>query len=119
MNCSIVRLLIIYFSMLGVKVVVFHATFNNILAISWCRKQEYLEKTNDLPQVIEKLYNITLNRVHLTIIRIRTHNISGDRDCLHSYAPRPSPEYSCGKRNPLYPIRATSFVSIVLYLIHI
>ena len=31
------------------------------------------------------------------------------------YAPRPSPEYSCGKRNPLYPIRSTSFVSIVLY----
>ena len=31
--------------------------------------------------------------------------------------PRPSPEYSCGKRNPLYPIRAASFVSIVLYII--
>jgi hypothetical protein len=31
---------------------------------------------------------------------------------------RPSPEYSCGKRNPLYPIRAASFASIVLYLIH-
>jgi len=28
------------------------------------------------------------------------------------YAPRPSPEYSCWKRNPLYPIWATSFVSI-------
>jgi hypothetical protein len=26
-------------------------------------------------------------------------------------------EYSCGKRNPLYPIRAASFVSTVLYLI--
>jgi hypothetical protein len=24
-------------------------------------------------------------------------------------APRPSPEYECGKRNPLYPIRANSF----------
>jgi hypothetical protein len=30
--------------------------------------------------------------------------------------PRPSPEYECGKRNPLYPIRATSFVSIIMYL---
>jgi hypothetical protein len=29
---------------------------------------------------------------------------------------KPSPEYSCGKRNPLYPIRATSFVSIIMYL---
>jgi hypothetical protein len=27
-------------------------------------------------------------------------------------AHRPSPEYSCGKRNPLYPVRATSLVSI-------
>jgi hypothetical protein len=35
------------------------------------------------------------------------------------YAPRPSPEYSCGKGNPLYPIWAASFVSIILYLIHI
>ena len=31
---------------------------------------------------------------------------------------RPSPEYECGKRNPLCPIRAASFVSIVLYPIH-
>ena len=30
--------------------------------------------------------------------------------------PRPSPEYSCGKSNQLYPIKAVSFVSIVLYL---
>ena len=29
---------------------------------------------------------------------------------------RLSPEYECGKRNPLYPIRAASFVSIVLSL---
>ena len=36
-----------------------------------------------------------------------------------NYAPRLSPEYSCGKRNPLYPIRSTSFVSIVLYPMHI
>jgi hypothetical protein len=27
-------------------------------------------------------------------------------------------EYSCGKRNPLYPILSASFVSIVLYPIH-
>ena len=25
-------------------------------------------------------------------------------------------QYSCGKRNPLYPIRATSYVSIIMYL---
>jgi hypothetical protein len=37
----------------------------------------------------------------------------------HEYSgetPRPSPEYSCGKGNPLYPIRAHSFVSIIMYL---
>jgi hypothetical protein len=26
-----------------------------------------------------------------------------------------APEYECGKRNPLYPIRANSFVSIIMY----
>ena len=31
-------------------------------------------------------------------------------------APMPSTEYECRKRNPLYPIQATSFVSIVMYL---
>jgi hypothetical protein len=34
--------------------------------------------------------------------------------CL-KFLPRPSPEYSCGKRNPLDPILSASFVSIVLY----
>ena len=29
---------------------------------------------------------------------------------------RPSPEYECKKRNPLYPIRPNSFVSIIMYL---
>jgi hypothetical protein len=28
----------------------------------------------------------------------------------------PSPEYECGKRIPLYPIRENSFVSIIMYL---
>jgi hypothetical protein len=32
---------------------------------------------------------------------------------------RPSHEYSCGERNPLYPIRSASFVSIVLYPMHV
>jgi hypothetical protein len=38
---------------------------------------------------------------------------------MPSYVPRPSPEYSCGKGNLLCAIRAASFVSIVVYLIHI
>jgi hypothetical protein len=40
----------------------------------WWRKLEYLEKTNDLPKVTDKLY-----QVHPTMSRIQTHNFSYKR----------------------------------------
>jgi len=51
---------------------VFNATFNNILAISWkvywWRKLEYPKKTIDLPYVTDKLHDIMLYLVLITII---------------------------------------------------
>ena len=40
----------------------------------WWRQSEYMEKSEDLPQVTDKLYYTMLYRVHLVISRIRTPN---------------------------------------------
>jgi hypothetical protein len=76
-----------WFSNLWLWFMVCNATFNNISVIScefyWWRKPEYPEKTTDLSQVTDKLYHIMLYRVHLTMIRVQTHNFGGDTNWLH------------------------------------
>jgi hypothetical protein len=40
---------------------------------------EYLEKTTEVSQVTDKLYNIMLYQVHFSMSKIQIHMVSGDR----------------------------------------
>ena len=44
----------------------------------WWRKTEYLEKTTDLPQVTDKFLSHNVVSSISCLIRIKTHNFSGD-----------------------------------------
>ena len=83
---------------------VFNATFNNISVISW-RSVLLVEQTGENHRPVASHWQIVSHNVVWSTLR---HERGSN-----------SPEYSCGKRNPLYPMRAVSFVSIVLYLIFV
>ena len=65
-----------------VCLMVFNATFNNISAISW-RSVLLMEETGVPGEkhrpVISHQQTVSHNVVHLALIKIRTHSISGDR----------------------------------------
>jgi hypothetical protein len=65
-----------------VCLVVFNATFNNISAISW-RSGLLVEEIGGLGEnhrpSASHWQTLSHNVVHLALIEIRTHNISGDR----------------------------------------
>jgi hypothetical protein len=68
---------------LFVCLIVLNATFNNISIISW-RLVLLVEETGENHRPVASHWQTcSHNVVHLTLIEIRTHNISGDRNWLH------------------------------------
>jgi hypothetical protein len=69
-------------------VLVFNATFNNISAISWWSillvERTGVPGENHRP-VTSHWQTLSYNAVHLTLIEIRAHSISGKRHWLHRY----------------------------------
>jgi hypothetical protein len=71
----------IFYVFIGLWVMVFNATFNNISVISW-QSVLLVEKTTDLPQVTDKFYHIRLYQVHLAEAGFK-HMVTST-DCIGS-----------------------------------
>ena len=68
-----------------------------------------------------KLLKLALSNNYPLTIEAKEAACIGDNQFPfpHEYsgvASRPSPKYECGMRNSLYPIRTTSFASILMHL---
>jgi hypothetical protein len=57
----------------------FNTTFNNISVISVLLVEEARVPSENHPPVASHWQTLSHNVVHLALIEIRTHNISGDR----------------------------------------
>jgi hypothetical protein len=57
------------------------------------RKLEYLEKTTDLSEITDELYDIMLYRVHLAMKGVATHNLGVDRQEKTAIVPHCTPSF--------------------------